>query len=142
MALFMIGMVLVVTSGFSLYSHHCSHKEIANYSILVPVESCSCVDAVVSSCCELKETTTCNNSCEDDCCKDQQKFSKLDAEILFNVSLIEFHANVINLLLTEQNNDVGDISSARFNILWRLVSEPPPPLSNSDFRSLVQVYLN
>jgi len=138
----LLSLLLLTTSGFSIYSHHCSHEGLVRYSVLLPAEPCSCdVDEPVS-CCGVNAFKACDTGCEEDCCKDKQQFNKLDIEGYSIVSTLDFSPLVLDLYLPEVYSIIEFTSLGFVNVLWQLVSEPPPPHSVNKFLSIIQLYLN
>ncbi|WP_430817563.1 hypothetical protein [Carboxylicivirga sp. RSCT41] len=139
LAFVMIGVLLLTSSGFKLYSHYCSHKNVANYSIFIPASSC--YTPVKASCYSMEVPETCNSECSSSCCNDDQHFSRYEIEshssiVSANIDPVEidvFNAGVPQLNVVEA---VGN-----YNVVWHLASEPPPPSVNK-FLSITQVYLN
>ena len=138
-ALVMMTVVLLTSSGFKLYSHYCSHKNVANYSIFIPAKAC--YTAVKTSCCGIEEPRSCNSECTSSCCNDEQQFSRYEIESF--TSLINKDINPVEI---DVFNAVPQLqlewSPTDINVLWQLVSEPPPPISLNKFLSIIQVYLN
>ncbi|WP_430825509.1 HYC_CC_PP family protein [Carboxylicivirga sp. N1Y90] len=138
--LVMVGLFLLTTSGFRLHSHYCSHKGETSYSILIPVEQCSCQEMQQSSCCSLSIEEK-HADCNEGCCSDVQSFSLLKLDGLH-------HAQISSLPLITCLNFlkfsilIGDFSKdGRDAILVHLPNETVPPLPRQQFLSRIQVYL-
>lgn len=134
-AIILIGVILLITSGFKLYGHHCSHKNVANYSILIPAESCAVIEKV-DCCCEAD-----SNNCSANCCSNKQQFSRYEIESFFSSIGVGYENVKVLFFSTILPNVTTPLISFNVNVLWQLVVEPPPTPLNR-FLSVVQVYLN
>jgi hypothetical protein len=139
-AFVMMSVVLLTSSGFKLYSHYCSHKNVANYSIFIPAKAC--YTATKTSCCGDEIPVSCNAECSNSCCNDEQQFSRYEIESfssVINNDIKPVELDVFSAAL-QQLQLVMPVTNV--NVLWHLVSEPPSPIPLNKFLSLVQVYLN
>jgi len=146
-ALLLAFIVLVSTSGFSIYSHHCSHNNIHNYSIILPAEACNHDTEEIenASCCKVEiEERCCENtepiSEKDDCCSDTEKIIKLDSEILLNhtTPIVKVSESVLLLAVII---DSDFLFNTFYGVKSNLINESPPPITVSEYLSQIQVFL-
>ncbi len=144
MAILAMLVLLLSTSGFKIYSHHCGQSDETTYSLFVLVESCVCNSsgADLCSCCSTDNSEKCASGCEEGCCQNEEQFSKLEVKTPFYTSGFNFEASQLVLFVSPLSDIIEDFTAAENNVLWQLVSEPPPPLPLSSFLSKIQVYLN
>jgi hypothetical protein len=144
LAILLAGLVLISTSGLRVYSHTCTHKQVTNYSLLIPATDCEDLSVVVekTSCCMLpveNETTNCTSQASDmDCCSDHQQVVKLDTETLISQHKVEQKPLVFDLLpflfaLMEPQTLSASI------VFPRLISPQPP--STPELLAMIQVFL-
>lgn len=129
--------VLMSTSGFKIYSHHCNTTHTHNYSIFIPAEECQHAKAEsLQSCCHKQDTTTKTK----DCCKNESKTVKLSTDTIIShtspiLEAIELNISIDHLLLN-QNKLALNNSYQNF-----LIQESPPPFLVPEYLSLIQVYI-
>ncbi|MBI9068851.1 MAG: hypothetical protein JEZ09_16260 [Salinivirgaceae bacterium] len=140
--------VLLSTSGFKIYSHHCNTSNTHNYSIIIPAENCSHHNekTQAKSCCVVAEeqaaVSHCENSAEKKpCCTNIEQIVKLDTKSLLNHStptlkIVELEFSTNHFIVTNQNiintNKKTNSYSNR---------KSPPPYSVPEYLSLIQVYI-
>lgn len=149
-SILLVTLVLFSTSGFSIYSHHCNHNNVSNYSIIVPAEECghqnesfeteSCCKVEIEaepSCCQKPDPTP----EKDDCCSDTMHLVKLETEILLNhtTPIVKVNKAVLLCAVLVFNNLA--FNNAPIGIQTELISESPPPISVNAYLSLIQVFL-
>ncbi len=146
-ALVLSVVVLLGTSGFKIYSHHCNNANIHNYSILIPANQCShnTDKANKNSCCKLIDKSCCeqliHKTNDGTCCTNSEEYIKLDIETLLNytapqIKLSDF-ALLIFFLSVIKDADIY-ASPTLYN---QYIKKTIPPLSTHQFLSHIQVYL-
>jgi hypothetical protein len=144
LAIMLAALVLISTSGLRIYSHTCTHKQLTNYSLLVPVSDCEDLSVVVekTSCCTLpveSETTSCTSESDDkSCCSDHQQVVKLDTETLISQHKVEQKQLAYKWLPLLFAFEVPQTLSASTFVFHLNL---PPPLTAPEFLALLQVFL-
>jgi len=142
MALFSAITILLSTSGFSLYSHHCNHQNQYSYSIFTPTAPCACqAGTAENSCCKNDVKATCQEKSKKDCCTNKKHFSKLDIQTIAQSSTVDFSKLTITDVLPYFELRLTLSSTTSYNVAWQQSTEPPPPLSAKEFLSNIQVYI-
>jgi len=94
--IFMAFLVLVSSTGFGLVEHQCLMRGMMTMKFVSEKKADSCKEKVVSACCAkskaLKESKKTFFK-KTDCCKDQQKFEKVDVVS----SLVQLHAKAMKV---------------------------------------------
>ncbi len=151
--IFSLALALIVvfsTSGFKLYTHHCSSSQIQNVSIIIPAEACGHAEQAEKEqgCCvpinEVVDDACCKQvapkSEDDNCCSDKEQYLKLDTKTLVNHTTPILKVNetnsfvalfIINNLLS---NNASSFAVANYS------TESPPKLL-TEYLSFIQVYL-
>jgi hypothetical protein len=139
--------IVMTTSGFSVYVHHCNHNHANYYSLFVPSHNCNmhAPKTKVKSCCQTKEpaaTPQCDESPNDNgCCTDKSQVVKLDTKTVLDNTIptikpIEIPSFIMLLAYSYRSFEINDtvVSIQQF-------SESPPPLTTSEYLSYIQVYI-
>lgn len=144
LAILLAGLVLISTSGLRVYSHTCTHKQVTNYSLLIPAPECEDLSVVVeeTSCCILpveSETTSCTSESNDkSCCSDHQQVVKLDTETLISQHKVEQKQLAFKWLPHLFAFEVPQTQSASTFVFHLNL---PPPLTAPELLALFQVFL-
>ncbi len=144
LAIMLAALVLISTSGLRIYSHTCTHKQLTNYSLLVPASDCDEPGMVVekTSCCKLpveSETTSCTSEAGNtDCCSDHQQLVKLDTETLIKQHKVEQKPVSIELLPILFLFEIQQNSRTANHVLHQTI---PPPPSTPELLAMIQVFL-
>ena len=132
------GIILFTTSGFNIYLHTCTTTNTNNVSLLVPAEKCEHANSdQYDSCCNTRQK---EKSETKKCCNDKHEYKKLKIDtVLTNTAIDSKALNTLiietlyaNTFLAYYNQNINSIP---------IIKGSPPPIENSEYRSLIQVYL-
>lgn len=135
MALLLGAVVLVSTSGFSIYEHTCKTEHSRELSILIPEFSCAHEHQpdheALLSCCALKDersTGACHNG---ECCDTDVHLVKLDIPFDYKDIPKKNFSPCIFTLAEPVENEQTEAEAIRFIYLQNNL---PPPLSGKEIR--------
>jgi hypothetical protein len=136
------------SSGFSFYSHTCSHSGAKNHSLFIPAEKSehATIESINDSCCKIMEETSCCETPQKekektaDCCDDQKEFKKLDTQTLVSQNIIELKS-LKTLIIEALFANTFLANSYKNNDFDLSFDEWPPPKSTLQFLSNIQVYI-
>jgi len=127
---------MLSTTGFTIYSHHCS-KNGTNYSLSYSSSTSECeqcaeishAEITVSSCCTSKHKCETEQT-SDNCCSDNERFIKIDVE--YNIPTINntnqpVTLDLFALCLMESDRRIIEVSDNKVNNY-----SLPPPKSGAD----------
>ncbi len=135
--------VLASTSGFTLYSHTCSHKHITTYALFVPANPChhelEKSGTEKPSCCSVTKVKT-KTPPKNNHCTNKHELKKLDTKTVVSSGPDEIRS--LNTIVIRALNEstfythqpVVDVNNIRFD-------ESPPPKTTPQYLSEIQVYL-
>lgn len=133
--------VLMSTTGFSIYKHHCQQQQKSSYSLFIPADSCDKHDAnpESSTCCP-QETTQNKAASEDNCCTEDNQVHILDTAGLLNHATPQL--KVITIAHLQLPALLQNMAPDNFRIdMKRHGSDAsPPPLTTQQYLSLIQVF--
>lgn len=127
---------LLSTSGFTIYSHHCSIKG-SSYSVSTSytLSDCNtCGDEIqpskpVASCCSAKQKCS-TESNTNNCCSDEKQFVKIEVD--YNIPAEIDHLQPIIIDIFELSLMVYDINNLIINHEKNSNYSLPPPKTGND----------
>lgn len=142
--------VVLSTSGFKLYTHHCSTSHIQNVSIIIPAEACGHAEQTEqnTSCCIIEEPSkdACCQTSEplnetDNCCTDNEEFVKLEVQTVLNHTTPVVKENSTDSFIALFVVNTFLSYSSQSNPETNLINTSPPPINVTEYLSRIQVYL-
>lgn len=137
---FLLGMIILIsTSGFTVFKHHCNAEKTSQFSFIIEDFSCDHwahehEHALPACCAENHEKT--GTACEDgSCCDTESYIVKLD------ITLDQQNAPKYSIPVTESDEPVNQIESPSISHECKHVilhNNLPPPLSGK----ALQIYLH
>lgn len=138
--------ILMTTSGFSIYTHHCNHNHTNYYSVFTPSAKCNIhlPKPAIKSCCNTAEPAAmpqCDTSPSDNgCCTNKTQVLKLDTKtVLSNSTIVIKSIETLSFIMLVTFN-ITNIEKVNTAILSYQCAESPPPLTTTEYLSYIQVY--
>lgn len=140
-SIFLSVVILIATSGFTVFHHSCKSTQISEFSFIVPEFSCEHFQHQekehVSSCCNDLHTTENERSCADaNCCNTESFVVKSEFTLYVdNNDVKEGFFYIIPAIISLSDPESG-IQKEFTNII--ISNDLPPPLAGKD----LHIYLN
>ncbi|MFA6403609.1 MAG: hypothetical protein WCX31_18590 [Salinivirgaceae bacterium] len=139
--------ILMTTSGFSIYVHHCNKSQTDTYSLFVPSDGCEKhqPNTVEKSCCAVKADNSCANCQKQEsgqsCCTNHKQVLKLYTPTVLNHTVPVLKIHEIEWFPTLYSIGVESLTSLIQKESIHYLDKLPPPFSVHDFLARIQVYL-
>ena len=143
-------LVLLSTSGLTIYNHHCDSNNTNDYSVFLAVNNCDLHThkPLALSCCEVDSEAIhtdahCVLQAENDetCCTNFTKVVKLDAQTLLNHSTPSLKLNEVQSNLFIAFLDSYSIKFHSTIKQTRYPGELAMPISTPEYLAFIQVYI-
>jgi hypothetical protein len=138
-SLILAAIVLIATSGFTVFHHSCRTAQTSEFSLIIPDFSCKHFleeeDKTLPACCATKETKDEENRGTDKCCDTEIFLVKLD--ITFKVIDFDQKTNFCSIDLPEENTFDTEIAHTELSHIIEC-NGLPPPLAGKD----LHIYLH
>jgi len=132
--LLIVTLVIMATGGFSIYHHICNCAGDASASLFLETTCDHESSAVSSSCCSVKENSSCcdtepgeedKTACHDeDCCQTSSQFLKINDSFQPGFEKVSFKPVLVISTLLALDISVDDYSNQSLNLIF---SDLPPP---------------
>lgn len=127
--------VLISTSGFTVFQHSCSSNNTSELSFIVPLFSCDHYQAdhmeSEGSCCVDAEAGSSPSCRAGDCCDTETTLVKLDVTFEIQIAKIKIFVPAIDLPMEGKEEPIKDSGQA---VHPDPGNDLPPPLSGKDLR--------
>ena len=133
LTLLVAAIVLLATSGFTVFKHSCKTEQSTEFSFLVPDFSCDHGNhdhqQEMPSCCDKHKTTSSENCSDDDCCNTVAFVVKMD--VPFDVQQFQGNTDPIGTELQSEELISQNIFTGERTFIL-LNNNLPPPLSGKE----------
>ena len=129
-SVFLSAVVLIATSGFTVFHHTCNTSQTSELSVIVPDFSCEHFQeqkSEVPSCCANSDDPDDHKPCQDDNCCDTESY-KVKLDITLKVVDLDKkfeYSSILNAGLEKNNNNIEAGSELNHIIVS---NDLPPPL--------------
>lgn len=138
MSLALAAIILVATSGFTVFKHSCSSEKTTEFSILIPEFNCEHYlqeESLPPCCCTIPEPDKEESYGKDNCCETDSFVVKLN----ITIDVKDYNHNIVSAVSVIPAVEEIDVNLKRKEIKHIIVSNDlPPPLSGKSLHIFLQ----